>query len=358
MPALERPTGQTPDHLPDATRDQRLNQESAGVHVRHHAHDLGHEHTDAHTHEHGHSHSTVGGGHHHLPANFDRAFAVGITLNTFFVLAETFYGLRAHSLALVADAGHNLGDVLGLVLAWAGTVLARRVPTERRTYGLRRFSVLAAMGNAGVLLVTVGAIAVEAIQRLREPATISTATVVVVASIGIVINLATALGFHRGRHHDLNIRGAFLHMLGDAAISAGVVAAALLIFATGLLWIDPMVSLVIAALIAWSTWALARDSVNLALDAVPANIDPAAVRAHLLALDGVTDVHDLHIWAMSTTDVALTAHLQRPCGCGEDALLVNATKHLAEHFGIGHVTLQLERGHVEYPCDLAKPGAV
>ncbi len=318
-----------------------------------------HDQTRGHDHAHAHNHHSPGaGGHHHLPAAFDRAFAVGIALNTSFVLAEAFFGLRAHSLALIADAGHNLGDVLGLVLAWAGTVLARRQPTERRTYGLRRFSVLAAMGNAGVLLVTVGAIAVEAIQRLREPTTVSTTTVVVVASVGIVINLVTALGFLRGRAQDLNIRGAFLHMMGDAAISAGVVVAALVIFATGLLWIDPLVSLVIAILIAWSTWSLARDSINLALDAVPASIDPAAVRAKLLSLDGVTEVHDLHIWAMSTTDVALTAHLQRPCACGEDALLADATRQLAHDFGIGHVTLQLERGHAAYPCDRAKPGAV
>ena len=316
-----------------------------------------HDQRTGHDHHHGHSHAN-GGHHHHLPATFDRAFAIGITLNTLFVLAETFYGLRAHSLALVADAGHNLGDVLGLVLAWAGTVLARRQPTARRTYGLRRFSVLAAMGNAGVLLITVGAIALEAIQRLREPTAVSTTTVVVVATVGIIINLATALGFLRGRQGDLNIRGAFLHMIGDAAISAGVVVAALVIYATGLLWIDPLVSLIIAILIAWSTWSLARDSVNLALDAVPENIDPAAVRATLLALDGVTEVHDLHIWAMSTTDVALTAHLQRPCACGEDGLLANATRQLAHDFGIGHVTLQLERGHAAYPCDRAQPGAV
>jgi len=214
------------------------------------------------------------------------------------------------------------------------------------------------MGNAGVLLITVGAIAVEAIQRLREPTPVATTTVAVVASIGIVINLATALGFLHGREQDLNIRGAFLHMMGDAAISAGVVIAALVVYATGRLWIDPLVSLLIAVLIAWSTWSLARDSLNLALDAVPENIDPAAVRAKLLALDGVTEVHDLHIWAMSTTDVALTAHLQRPCACGEDALLANATRQLSHDFGIGHVTLQLERGHADYPCDRAQPGAL
>jgi len=315
-------------------------------------------HDQAHTGTHGHTHQHAVGGHHHLPTSFDRAFAIGITLNTAFVIVETIYGLRANSLALLADAGHNFGDVLALVLAWAGAVLARRQPTERRTYGVRRFSVLAAMANAALLLVTVGAITIESIQRLREPASVATNTVIIVASIGILINLVSALGFLKGRNGDLNVRAAFIHLIGDAATSAGVVVAAVLIFFTGLLWIDPLVSLVIAALIAWSTWSLARDSVNLALDAVPAAIDPAAVKAQLLALDGVADVHDLHIWAMSTTDIALTAHLTRPCACREDALLAIATQQLAERFGIGHVTLQLERGHLEFPCERAIPGAL
>jgi cobalt-zinc-cadmium efflux system protein len=327
-------------------------------HDHDHDHDHAHEHGHSHGHNHDHKHSAIGGHHHHLPASFDRAFAIGITLNTLFVIAETIYGLRANSLSLVADAGHNLGDVLGLAMAWAATALARRQPTERRTYGLRRFSVLAAMANAGVLLVTVGAIAWEAIQRLRHPDTVATTTVMVVATLGIAINLITALGFMRGKNDDLNIRGAFLHMLGDAATSAGVVVAALLIALTGRDWIDPVVSLVISALIAWSTWSLARDSVNLALDAVPKHIDPAAVRAHLARLDGVTEVHDLHIWAMSTTDVALTAHLLRPCGCNDDAVISDATRTLAKDFGIGHVTLQIERGLVEFPCGQALPGAL
>ena len=232
----------------------------AAPHHHDHDHVRGHE-------PHGHH-----GHHSHAPARFDRAFAVGISLNLAFVAVEAAYGWLANSLALLADAGHNLGDVLGLVLAWVGTVLARREPTPRRTYGMRRFSILAAIANAGILLIAVGAIIVEAFERLRHPAPVAGGLVSVVATIGIVINLGTALAFMRGREHDLNIRGAFLHMAGDAAASAGVVVAGVLIAATGLLWIDPAVSLLLAALITWSTWGLAKDSVNLArqiLDSLP-----------------------------------------------------------------------------------------
>jgi len=318
--------------------------------VQAHGHDHGHAHDHAHDHS-GHSHG-------HVPRSFDRAFAIGVGLNVAFVVAEVVFGLRTQSLALIADAGHNLGDVLGLVLAWAGTVLARREPTPRRTYGMRRFSILAAIANAGLLLIAVGAIIVEAVERLRHPAPVAGGIVSVVASVGIVINLGTALAFMRGRDRDLNIRGAFLHMLGDAAASAGVVVAGLLIGVTGLLWIDPVVSLLLAALITWSTWGLARDSVNLALDAVPAGIDPHEVYAMLRGLEGVVEVHDLHIWGMSTTDVALTAHLIRPCHGGEDALLATATRELRDRFGIAHATLQVEQGLAIHPCDLATPGSV
>ncbi|HEU4721804.1 MAG TPA: cation diffusion facilitator family transporter [Gemmatimonadaceae bacterium] len=317
-----------------------------------------HEHGHGHHHAHGHPHDHHGHSHAHAPASFNRAFAIGVGLNVAFVVAELVFGLRTHSLALIADAGHNLGDVLGLVLAWAGTVLARREPTPRRTYGMRRFSILAAIANAGILLIAVGAIIVEAIERLRHPAPIAAGIVSIVATVGIVINLGTALAFMRGRHHDLNIRGAFLHLLGDAAASAGVVVAGLAIAATGLLWIDPVVSLLLAALITWSTWGLARDSVNLALDAVPAGIDPIEVEAMLRDLEGVVEVHDLHIWGMSTTDVALTAHLIRPCHGGEDALLATATRQLRDRFGIAHATLQVEQGLAIHPCDLATPGSV
>ena len=268
------------------------------------------------------------------------------------------FGFRAHSLALVSDAGHNLGDVLGLLLAWTASVLARKGPTPRRTYGLRRFSILAALANAGFLLIAVGAIAVEAIGRLRHPQAVTGRTVMIVAAIGIVINLGTALGFLRGRHGDLNVRGAFLHMMGDAAASAGVGLAGLLIALTGWLWIDPAVSLLLVGLITWATWGLARNSLDLALDAVPANIDPVEVEEQLRGLDGVMEVHDLHIWGMSTTDVALTVHLIRPCGGGEDKLLATATRMLHDRFGIAHATIQLERGLAEHPCELAAPERV
>src|SRR3954470_20241909 len=321
----------------------------------HHDH-AGHSHDHAeHAHDHArHSHA----GHSHAPASFDRAFAIGVALNVAFVVAEVAFGLRTNSLALISDAGHNLGDVLGLVLAWAGTVLARREPTPRRTYGMRRFSILAAIANAGILLIAVGAIIVEAVDRLRHPAPVAGGIVSIVAAIGIVINLGTALAFMRGREHDLNIRGAYLHMLGDAGASAAVVVAGLLIRATGLLWIDPVVSLLLVALITWSTWGLARDSVNLALDAVPSGIDPHEVEAMLGELEGVVEVHDLHIWGMSTTDVALTAHLIRPCHGGEDALLATATRQLRERFGIEHATLQVEQGLAIHPCEQAAPGSV
>jgi cobalt-zinc-cadmium efflux system protein len=320
--------------------------------AREHVHDHGHGH------DHGHVHGTGAHAHGHVPSSFDRAFAIGVALNVAFVIAELGFGMRTRSLALIADAGHNLGDVLALVLAWAGTVLARRGPTPRRTYGMRRFSILAAIANAGILLIAVGAIIVEALDRLRHPAPIAGGIVSAVAALGIVINLGTALGFMRGRHDDLNIRGAFLHMLGDAAASAGVVVAGLLISATGVLWIDPVVSLLLAALITWSTWGLARDSVNLALDAVPAGIDPHEVAAMLRGLEGVVEVHDLHIWGMSTTDVALTAHLIRPCHGGEDALLAAATRQLRDRFGIAHATLQVEQGLAIHPCAQAAPGTV
>ena len=313
-----------------------------------HADHAGHDHA---SHGHGHSHA-------HVPSSFDRAFAIGVGLNVTFVIVEFVYGLRAHSLALTADAGHNLGDVLGLLLAWAGSVLARRGPTLRRTYGLRRFSILAAIGNAGFLLIAVGAITVEAIARLRDPAPVAGRTVMIVAAIGILINVGTALGFMRGRAHDINLRGAFLHMMGDAAASAGVVVAGLVIALTGWLWLDPVVSLMLVALITWASWGLARDSFNLAMDAVPPGIDPVAVQEMLAGLDGVVEVHDLHIWGMSTTDVALTAHLVRPCTGGEDAIISTACGQLRQRFGIAHATLQFEQGLALHPCELAAPGIV
>lgn len=327
-----------------------------------HAHSHPHAHEPGHAgHDHAHPHGALrfgGGHHHHAPGSYDRAFAIGVSLNIAFVVGEVIFGLRAESLALLADAGHNLSDVLGLALAWTGSVLARRGPTPRFTYGLRRFSILAAVANAGLLLIAVGAIAIEAVQRLRNPAPVASGIVMLVAGVGILINVGTALGFLRGRASDLNIRGAFLHMVSDAVASAGVVVTGLLLAITGWLWLDPAVSLLLVALILWSTWGLARDSLDLALDAVPPGIDFEAVCAVLRGLDGVVQVHDVHIWGMSTTDVALTAHLVRPCPGGEDAVLAAASRELRDHFGISHATIQLERGLATHPCELADPGRV
>lgn len=343
-------------------RTERTNRVHSETHTHDHEHDEGHDHVhnDGGAGSHAHAHGSHGHGHHghsHGAASYDRAFAIGIGLNLTFVLAEVVFGLRAHSLALTADAGHNLGDVLGLVLAWAGTLLARRRPTSRRTYGLRRFSILAALGNAAFLLIAVGAIAVEAIDRLRHPAPIATGVVMAVALIGIVINVGTALGFMSGREKDLNVRGAFIHMMGDAAVSAGVVVAGLVIGLTGWFWLDPVVSLLLVALITLGSWGLLRDSINLALDAVPPGIDPDAVRDYLSGLDGVEEVHDLHIWGLSTTQVALTAHLVVPVERNADSLLAEACKVLRERFHIEHATIQVEHGTVA-PCALAPADVV
>ncbi|MGN6363124.1 MAG: cation diffusion facilitator family transporter [Thermomicrobiales bacterium] len=297
-------------------------------------------------HAHGHQHH----GHSHGPASYGRAFAIGMALNIGFVIIEAVYGKLAGSLALVADAGHNLSDVLGLGLAWGAAVLAQRRPTVRRTYGLRRTSILAALANAIILLVAVGGIAWEAIRRLQTPDHVGGVTVIWVAAIGIVVNIGTALLFLRGRHTDLNIRGAFLHMAADGAVSLGVVLAGIAIVLTGQGWIDPAVSLAIVVVILAGTWGLLRDSVNLALDAVPEQIDVAAVESYLRALPQVQDVHDLHIWAMSTTETALTAHLVRPASALDDGLLARASAELHDRFGIEHATLQVETGDPAHPC--------
>jgi cobalt-zinc-cadmium efflux system protein len=247
-------------------------------------------------------------------------------------------------MALLADAGHNLSDVFGLLMAWGAATVAKRAPTNRFTYGLRSSSILAALVNAILLLIAVGAIALEAVQRFSHPEATAGITVMIVAAIGIVINTATALMFFSGGREDINIRGAFLHMAADAAISLGVVLAGLAIVLTGVLWIDPVVSLVIAAIIVWGTWSLLRDSVNLALHGVPSGIDVTAVRAFLAGLPGVASVHDLHVWPMSTTETALTCHLVMPAGHPGDAFLVGAAETLARRFKIGHPTMQIEKG--------------
>ncbi|HNV02652.1 MAG TPA: cation diffusion facilitator family transporter [Vicinamibacterales bacterium] len=278
------------------------------------------------------------------PATYDRAFALGTALNGGFVVIEAVAGVVAGSTALLADAAHNFSDVLGLLLAWGASRLARRPRSARRTYGWRSSSILAALLNAILLLVVTGGVAWEAIRRFWSPATVGGGVVAWVAFVGMAINAATALLFLRGREGDLNVRGAFLHLAADAAVSAGVVLAGLAILATGRTWIDPLTTLVIAVVILGSTWGLLRQSVNLALHAVPEWIDPAAVEAYLAALPGVTAVHDLHIWAMSTTETALTAHLVKRDAHDDDAIMAEATRVLHDRFGIHHTTLQWERG--------------
>lgn len=293
-------------------------------------------------HHHHHDHDHHGHGHSHAPASFGRAFAVGITLNLGFVVVEAVYGFIAGSMALVADAGHNLSDVLGLVIAWIASVLAARPPSARFTYGFKSSSILAALGNAAFLLVALGAILVETIRRLIDPEPVAGGPVMIVAAIGIVINTATALMFMRGRKHDINIRGAYLHMASDAAVSAGVVVAGLLITLTGAQWIDPVTSLAIVGIIAVGTWGLLKDSLRMGLHAVPPGIDEQKVRRFLTALNGVEAVHDLHIWPMSTTETALTAHLVMPGGHPGDNFLHQLAHELEHDFGIGHATVQVE----------------
>jgi cobalt-zinc-cadmium efflux system protein len=278
------------------------------------------------------------------------AFAIGVVLNAGYVVFEAIFGFLGHSLALVADAGHNLTDVLGLLLAWCAGAMAKSLPTKRKTYGLRGTSILAALFNAIFLLVSVGAIAWEALQRFNNPAEVAARTVIWVSLLGIAINTATALMFMSGREGDLNIRGAFLHMAADAAISAGVVVAGLAILFTGRHWIDPVVSLLICAVIVWGTWDLLRESVNLALQGVPKDVDLDAVERHLSALPGIAKMHDLHIWAMSTTEIALTAHLVKPDGKLDDPLLDRIQNELHDRFGIEHITVQLECGTCDRSC--------
>lgn len=323
-------------------------------HHSHHQHDQAahkHGHDDGHAHDgepahaaHGHSHGH-GHGHAHGPVNYDRVFAIGIALNISYALIEATAGFWLNSLALVADAGHNLSDVLGLVLAWAAVWLSRRKPSARHSYGLGRSSILAALANAVLLFVALGAIVLEAATRFTEPHVIATGPVVWIASIGIAVNAFTAWLFMRGSKTDLNVRGAYLHMVADAAVSLGVVVSALLMAVTGWLWLDPLTSLVIAAVIAWGAWGLLVDSLRLSLDAVPAHINADAVARYLAADSHVTALHDLHIWALSTEAVALTAHVICPDGHPGDDWLAGKCKELHEKFAIDHATIQVEVGH-------------
>ena len=316
----------------------------------HHDHGHGHVHRGHVHHGHGHGHHHSHAGHSHAPTDFGRAFAIGIALNLAFVIVEGAYGFWANSMALLADAGHNLSDVLGLIIAWIGFALAKRAPSRRFSYGLRGATILAALANAIILLIAVAFIVYHAVMRLIIPDVVEGETVIVVALIGIVINGATAWLFARGSKGDINIRGAYLHMVADALVSAGVVVAGVLIISTGWLWVDSITSLIVAGLIFIATADLARESLTMALSGVPRSIDPDAVEAELAALPGVTRVHDLHIWPMSTTETVLTAHLVIPSGAPGDAFLTSARKILHDRFGIGHVTLQVETGQSE-DCD-------
>lgn len=302
------------------------------------------------SHSHAHARTDVQG-------NYNRAFVIGVALNTAFVIIEAIYGFSGNSLALLSDAGHNLSDVMGLLLAWGALRLSRSRPTARRTYGLRRSSILAALANAAMLLFVTGAITVEAIRRLSNPAPVAASTIIWVAAIGVLINGTTAAMFASGRKTDLNIRGAFAHLASDAVIALGVVVAGFAIRATGWLWIDPVVSISIGLVIALATWSLLRESVNLAMDAVPENVDAAMVESFLCSIDGVEAVHDLHIWAMSTTETALTVHVVAPQGLNDEALSAMRME-LHEHFGIAHCTIQVERGDADHPCAQEDQAAV
>jgi len=295
------------------------------------------------------SHDHKHGGHHHHghgahPADFSKAFAAGILLNLAFVAVEAGYGFMARSMALIADAGHNLSDVLGLAIAWGAAVLAKRPPSRRFSYGFRGASILAALANALILLIAVAFIVYNAAVRLLVPELVEGRIVIVVAAIGIAINGATALMFARGRKSDLNVRGAYLHMVADALVSAGVVVAGIAIVTTGWVWVDPVVSLIVAGLIFIATKDLLRESLTMALAGVPRGIDPDAVEAHLLGLPGVARIHDLHIWPMSTTEFALTAHLVMPKGFPGDAFLADCADGIAHGFKITHSTFQIEVG--------------
>ncbi len=290
--------------------------------------------------------------HSHAPSDFGRAFFIGILLNTIFIIAEIIYGIYANSLALLAEAGHNAGDVLGLFMAWGAIILAKRAPSDRYTYGLQSSSIIAALANAVLLLVTCGGIGWEAIQRIiAEPVDTSSTTVMVVAAIGVLVNGVTAWLFMSGIKDDLNIRGAFLHMASDAAISLGIVITSIVMLNTGWTWLDPLASLVISIIIVISTWSLLRDSMDLALHATPKNINISKVKAYITGLKGVKEMHDLHIWAISTTNAALSVHLLMPGGYPGDAFIKEVTDTLEHDFKIVHATIQIEvSGEECNPC--------
>jgi cobalt-zinc-cadmium efflux system protein len=297
-------------------------------------------------HDHGHHHE-------HAPKTRGQAFAIGIALNLVFVIVEVVYGVLSHSIALLADAGHNLGDVLGLGLSWGAAALAGLKPSARRTFGFRRTSIVASVTNALILLFVTGGLTWESIRRLASPQPVQGKTMIVVALFGAAINTASALLFMADRKNDLNLRSAFVHLASDAVLAAGVAVAGAAIVFTGWLWLDPAVSIVLAVTILASTWSLMEKSMNLMLDAVPEGIDPEEVKTYLAALPGVVEVHDLHIWAMSTTETALTAHLVMPGNSCEPTFLADACKELHEKFHIAHSTLQIDPQEAPAPCALA-----
>jgi cobalt-zinc-cadmium efflux system protein len=318
----------------------------------HAAHDNSHDHSHGHSHDHGH------GGHHHgVPADFSNAFTIAVALNTLFVVIEFAYGYIANSTALMADAGHNLSDVLGLLLAWGAAILAKRAPSARYTYGLRSTSILAALGNAMLLLLACGAIAWESIHRFAAPPPVAGMTVTLVALAGIAVNGISAWLFVKGSKGDLNIRGAYLHMMADAAVSLGVVVAGVAMMLTGWYWLDPVISIVIVAVIVAGTWGLLQESVQLALNAVPAHIESNAIAAYLRGLGGVSGIHDLHIWGMSTTECALTVHLVMRDGYPGDKFMDDVMCELKERFSVQHSTLQIEQGTTDHACMLHPAGA-
>ncbi|MCZ8326411.1 MAG: cation diffusion facilitator family transporter [Sphingomonadaceae bacterium] len=339
-----------------------------GGHGHGHAHSQGHGHNPGqsrahghdpdHDHDHGNGHHAYGFHHHHdrtpPPPGQGRAFAIAIALNAAFVVAEVVAGLWSGSLALLADAGHNLSDVLALLLAWGASVLAARPASAAYTWGFKSSSILAALANAALLWVALGAILLETVHRFFNPAPVQGSVMMAVAAIGIAINTISAAMFARGRKHDLNLRAAFIHLMADAAVSAGVVVAGAAILLTGIVWIDPLTSLAITLVIGWGSWRLLKDALRMGLLAVPPGIDSVAVREWLAARPGVTRIHDLHIWPMSTTETALTAHLEMPAGHPGDAFLHQLAEDLASRFGIDHATVQVEAGTA--PCPLAQAG--
>jgi cobalt-zinc-cadmium efflux system protein len=290
--------------------------------------------------------------HDHAVANYNRAFAIGIALNLVFVLIEAGCGVLARSLALIADAGHNLSDVASLLLAWGASVLAVKKSTEKRTYGFRKVTIMASFTGAILLLVALGGISWEAVKRVIQPQPVAGTTIIVVAAVGVVINTITALLFASGQKHDLNIRSAFLHMAADAGISLGVVVAGVVIMLKGWLWVDPLISLAIVVIILAGTWSLLRDSINLVIDAVPQGIDMAGIRDYLTGLENVSRIHDLHVWALSTTETALTVHLVVTDESLSNELLHRVQRHLHDRFGIEHSTIQVETEDEQYSCML------